>query len=179
MSRIGKLPIEIPAQVKITNSEKKIVVEGPKGKMEMDIDSNILVKNEGNKLLINRKSDEKNVRAAHGLYRVLIQNMVKGVSIGFEKKLEISGTGFKANVEGQNLVLNLGYSHIIKYPIPKDIKIVVEENVKINISGIDKHLVGFVASEIRKLRKPEPYKGKGIKYSNEKVRRKAGKAAKK
>jgi len=179
MSRIGKLPIEIPAQVKITNSEKKIIVEGPKGKMELDIDNAILVKNEGSKLIINRKSEEKNVRAAHGLYRVLIQNMVKGVTSGFEKKLEISGTGFKATVEGQNLVLNLGYSHIIKYPIPKDIKIVVEENVKINISGIDKHLVGFVASEIRKLRKPEPYKGKGIKYSDEKIRRKAGKAAKK
>ncbi|MBP7551879.1 MAG: 50S ribosomal protein L6 [Spirochaetes bacterium] len=179
MSRIGKLPIEIPAQVKITNSEKKIIIEGPKGKMELDIDSNILVKNEGSKLIIDRKSDEKNARAAHGLYRVLIQNMVKGVTTGFERKLEISGTGFKANVEGQNLVLNLGYSHIIKYPIPKEIKIVVEENVKINISGMDKHLVGFVASEIRKLRKPEPYKGKGIKYSDEKIRRKAGKAAKK
>ncbi|HOS34136.1 MAG TPA: 50S ribosomal protein L6 [Spirochaetota bacterium] len=179
MSRIGRLPIEIPAQAKVTNSGNKVVVEGPKGKMELDINSDILVKNEANRLIIGRKSDEKSVRAAHGLYRMLIQNMVKGVTTGFEKRLEISGTGFKAAVEGQNLVLNLGYSHVIKYPIPKEVKVAVEENVKIIVSGIDKHLVGFVASEIRKLRKPEPYKGKGIKYSDEKIRRKAGKAAKK
>ncbi|HOJ62869.1 MAG TPA: 50S ribosomal protein L6 [Spirochaetota bacterium] len=181
MSRIGKLPIIIPDGVKVSVIDKNITIEGPKGKSSITLLDNVKVKVEDNpkRIIVERSSDEKFDKASHGLFRVLINNVVIGVTKGFEKKLEIVGTGFKANMEGTNLVLNIGFSHPIKYPIPQGIKVAIEENTKITISGIDNQLVGHVASEIRKIRPPEPYKGKGIKYVDEKVRRKAGKAAKK
>lgn len=179
MSRIGKLPVKLTEQVKVNINGTHIAVEGPKGKLELVISENLSVKKEDLNLIIERKKEDSMTRAAHGLYRVLIDNMVTGVTKGYEKKLEIIGTGYKASVEGQNLVLNLGFSHSIKFPIPKDIKITVEENTKVTVAGIDKHLVGHVSSQIRKYRPPEPYKGKGVKYATEKIKRKAGKAAKK
>ncbi len=181
MSRIGKLPIIIPDGVKVGYTDNIVNIEGPKGKTNINLLDNIKLKIEDNpkRIIVERKSNDKFNKAAHGLFRILINNLIIGVTKGFEKKLEIIGTGFKANVEGQNLVLNVGFSHPVKYQIPQGIKISVEENTKITISGIDKQLVGYVASEIRRVRPPEPYKGKGIKYVDERVRRKAGKAAKK
>lgn len=181
MSRIGRLPIIIPDGVKVSCTDKVINIEGPKGKSSLNLPDNLNVKLEENpkRIIVERKANEKFDKASHGLFRMLINNLIIGVSKGFEKKIEIVGTGFKANMEGSNLVLNIGFSHPVKYPIPQGIKVAVEENTKITISGIDKQLVGYVASEIRKIRPPEPYKGKGIKYIDEKVRRKAGKSAKK
>lgn len=180
MSRIGKLPIVLADGVQVKIAGSHIDVEGSKGKLSLDIaNSDITAKVEDNKVIVERANDLKETKAAHGLYRVLINNMVIGVSKGYEKKLEIVGTGYKATVSGQDLVLNLGFSHDVKYPIPAGIKIAVEEGVKLTVSGIDKELVGHVSSQIRKYRPPEPYKGKGVKYADERIRRKAGKAAKK
>lgn len=179
MSRIGKLPIVVPAGVKVGYSNKEVSVEGPKGKLKLSVRPEIDIETNGNEISVVRKSDEKLDKSLHGLYRVLVNNMVVGVSKGFEKKLEINGTGFKANVAGKKLVLNLGYSHPVELEIPEGIKITVEENTKLTISGVDKHLVGHIASVIRDKRPPEPYKGKGIKYIDEVIRRKAGKASKK
>jgi len=181
MSRIGKLPIIIPDGVKVSYTGNTFNVEGPKGKASINLLDNIKLKIEDNPkiIVLERDNNEKFNKASHGLFRILINNLIIGVTKGFEKKLEIIGTGFKANLEGTNLVLNIGFSHPVKYQIPQGIKISIEENTKIIVSGIDKQLVGHVASEIRKIRPPEPYKGKGIKYVDERVRRKAGKAAKK
>ena len=179
MSRIGKLPILIPAGVKLGYLNKEVSVEGPKGKLKLVVRSEVDVETKGNEAFVIRKNNEKIDKSMHGLYRVLINNMVMGVTKGFEKKLEINGTGFKANVAGKKLVLNIGYSHPVEIEIPDGIKITVDENTKLTIAGIDKHLVGHIASVIRDKRPPEPYKGKGIKYANEVVRRKAGKASKK
>ncbi|HOV13279.1 MAG TPA: 50S ribosomal protein L6 [Spirochaetota bacterium] len=179
MSRIGKLPIVVPTGVKVGYSNSEVSVEGPKGKLKLIVRPEVDIETKINEVIVVRKENEKIHKSLHGLYRVLINNMVTGVTKGFEKKLEINGTGFKATVTGKKLVLNLGYSHPVELEIPDGIKITVEENTKVTVAGIDKHLVGHIASIIRDKRPPEPYKGKGIKYSNEVVRRKAGKASKK
>ena len=179
MSRIGKLPVMIPAGVKFSCSNNEISVEGPKGKLQLTIRPEIEVENKDNTVTLKRKGDLNFDKSLHGLYRVLIFNMVEGVTKGYEKKLEINGTGFKATMQGKKIVFNLGYSHPIEFDIPDGIKIVIEENTKLSISGIDKQLVGYVAAEIRRMKPPEPYKQKGVKYSDEIVKKKAGKAAKK
>jgi large subunit ribosomal protein L6 len=177
MSRIGKKPVAFPKNVKISQSAGTVKVEGPKGTLSSKLPDGInMVVGEGN-LIIERKSDERIARSYHGLARTLIGNMVIGVSTGFEKSLEISGVGYRAEVAGNNLKLVLGFSSPVQYVIPKGIDIKVDKQINIVVSGIDKQLVGRVASEIRALKKPEPYKGKGIKYAGEHIRRKAGKSA--
>ena len=179
MSRIGKMPVEIPANVKVNIVSSNIIVEGQKGKLSLNVKPVINVVNNGKNIVLTRKNDLKESKSLHGLYRVLLNNMVVGVSKGFERKLEINGTGFKAAISGQKLTLNIGYSHVVDFSVPEGAKVTVDDNTKLTISGIDKQLVGHVASVIRGFRPPEPYKGKGIKYSDEVIRRKAGKAAKK
>lgn len=179
MSRIGKKPIILPTGLKVDIKGNSLVVEGPKGKMSIEMDSRISIENNNNEFSLSRKNELRETKALHGLYRVLINNMIIGVMQGYEKRLEINGTGFKAVVSGQTLTLNIGFSHPVVYEIPKGIKITVEDSVKLVISGVDKHLVGHVAAVIRDFRPCEPYKAKGIRYSDEVVRRKAGKAAKK
>jgi|SRR5882672_1436802 len=175
MSRIGKQPITIPAKVKVEVKGQKVHVEGPKGKLDWELPGRTTVKVEGTTVLVSRKGEDAQARALHGLSRALLNNMVKGVSDGFVKKLEINGVGFKAAVAGKNITMNLGYSHPINYSIPDQIKVTVDENTKITIEGPDKQLVGKVASELRSYYPPEPYKGKGVKYSDEKIVRKEGK----
>ncbi len=176
MSRIGNKPVEVPKGVKVSFSPDLISVEGPKGKMTQDYDPRISFKLEGSQVLVARANEEKEVKAKHGLYRNLLQNMLQGVSSGFQKVLIINGVGYRGEVKGNILLLNLGYSNQIEYVIPKGIQIAVEANTKISVSGISKEQVGQVASEIRGLRGPEPYKGKGIRYDNETIRRKVGKS---
>jgi large subunit ribosomal protein L6 len=175
MSRIGKQPIAIPAKVKVEVKGQKVLVEGPKGKLNWELPSRTSVKVEGTTINVSRAGEDAQSRALHGLSRALINNMVKGVSDGFVKKLEINGVGFKAAVAGKTITMNLGYSHPIIYDIPEQIKVTVDENTKITIEGPDKQLVGKVASELRSYYPPEPYKGKGVKYSDEKIIRKEGK----
>ena len=175
MSRIGKKPIEIPQGVTATISEKEIVVKGPKGELKQVIHQEIKVEQKDNKILVAPKTVlSKKGRGLWGLYRALISNMVTGVSKGFDKKLEIEGVGFKANVDGDNLVLNLGFTNPIKIAKIPGVSFLVEKNV-ITVSGPDKERVGHIAALIRKQKKAEPYKGKGIKYQGEKIRRKEGK----
>ena len=175
MSRIGKSPIALPAQVKVDVKGKKISVQGPKGKLEMDLPRRTSLKVEGNQIVVSRDGEDAEAKAMHGLGRALINNMVQGVSTGFSKKLEINGVGFKAAVQGKVVNLSLGYSHPINYPIPDQIKVTVEENTKLTIEGPNKQVVGLVAAELRSFYPPEPYKGKGVRYSDEKVIRKEGK----
>ena len=177
MSRIGKKLITLPKTVKISQSDSIVKVEGPKGKLSSRLPEGISLKIEDASLTIERKSEERLVRSYHGLARTLIGNMVIGVSTGFEKGLEISGVGYRAEVSGSSLKLNLGFSSPVQYDIPSGIDVKVDKQVNIMVSGIDKQLVGRVAAEIRALKKPEPYKGKGIKYVGEHIRRKAGKSA--
>jgi large subunit ribosomal protein L6 len=177
MSRIGKKLITLPKTVKISQSDSIVKAEGPKGKLSSRLPEGISLKIEDASLTIERKSEERLVRSYHGLARTLIANMVTGVSTGFEKGLEISGVGYRAEVSGSSLKLNLGFSSPIQYDIPSGIDVKVDKQVNIMVSGIDKQLVGRVAAEIRALKKPEPYKGKGIKYVGEHIRRKAGKSA--
>jgi large subunit ribosomal protein L6 len=177
MSRIGKKPIDIPANVKIDIKDTHISVTGPKGKLKMDITGDIKVNVEGTELTFTRDNEQKKNKALHGLYRSLLMNMIIGVTDGYSKKLELIGVGYKAELKGNLLVMALGYSHPIIFSAPADIKIEVPIPTNILISGIDKQLVGSIASKIRSFREPEPYKGKGIKYDTEKVRRKAGKTA--
>lgn len=179
MSRIGKMPVVIPANVKVNISTDTVAVEGQKGKLSITYKPAITIENENNEVVLTRKNELKETKALHGLYRVLINNMIIGVTKGYEEKLEINGTGYKAAVSGQKLTLTLGFSHPIEYKVPDGIKVTVDDGVKVTISGIDKQLVGHVASVVRGFRPPEPYKAKGIKYSTEVIRRKAGKAAKK
>ncbi len=177
MSRIGKKPVAFPKNVKISQSAGTVKIEGPKGTLSTKLPEGInMIVGEGN-LIIERKSDERIARSYHGLARTLIGNMVTGVSTGFEKSLEISGVGYRAEVAGNSLKLVLGFSSPVQYAIPKGIDVKVDKQINIVVSGIDKQLVGRVASEIRALKKPEPYKGKGIKYAGEHIRRKAGKSA--
>jgi len=175
MSRIGKQPIVIPAKVKVEVKGQKVQVEGPRGKLAWELPLRTLAKVEGTNIVVSRQAEDAQARALHGLSRALLNNMVKGVSDGFLKKLEINGVGFKAAVAGKTITMNLGYSHPIIYTIPDQIKVTVEENTKITIEGPDKQLVGKVASELRSYYPPEPYKGKGVKYSDEKITRKEGK----
>jgi large subunit ribosomal protein L6 len=175
MSRIGKQPVPIPAKVKVEVKGQKIQVEGPKGKLNFDIPSRTTAKVDGANVLVTRQGEDSQAKALHGLTRSIINNMLLGVSTGFVKKLEIQGVGFKAAVQGKNVNLSLGYSHPINYPIPDQIKVTVEENTKVTIEGPDKQVVGQVAAELRSYYPPEPYKGKGVRYSDEKVIRKEGK----
>jgi large subunit ribosomal protein L6 len=175
MSRIGKQPVVVPPKVKVEIKGRMVFVEGPKGKLDFEMPSRTSAKLEGGSLLVSRDGDDAEAKALHGLSRALVNNMVKGVSDGFVKKLEIQGVGFKASVQGDKVNLALGYSHPVNYLIPAQIKVTVEENTKLTIEGPNKQLVGQVAAEIRSYYPPEPYKGKGVRYSDEKVRRKEGK----
>src|SRR5579862_228243 len=175
MSRIGKQPIAIPPKVKVAVNGQKVSVEGPKGKLNMELHRRTSLKVEGDKIVVSRQGDDAEAKAMHGLSRALVNNMVKGVSEGFVKRLGIQGVGFKATVQGKSVNLSLGYSHPLMYPIPDQIKVTVEENTKLTIEGPDKQVVGQVAAEIRAFYPPEPYKGKGVRYEDEKVIRKEGK----
>ena len=177
MSRIGRAIINVPSGVTVTVTEGKVSVKGPKGTLVQKIDPGIVVKLEGDKLSLSRTSEEKKYRSMHGLYRSLISNMVKGAHDGFEKLLEINGVGYRAAKEGKNLVLSMGYSHPVTIKPPDGIEFEVEGQTKVKVKGADKHLVGQVASDIKFVRPVEPYKGKGIRYAGQYVRRKAGKAA--
>ncbi|MBS5936639.1 MAG: 50S ribosomal protein L6 [Veillonella sp.] len=176
MSRVGRMPIEIPAGVTVDLQGQHITVKGPKGELSRDIHEDIKVAVEGNEILVTRPSDNKNHRSLHGLTRALVANMVTGVHDGFSKKLEINGVGYRAAKQGNKLVLTLGFSHPVEMEAPAGITIDVPNQTEIVVSGADKEVVGAVAADIRKWRKPEPYKGKGIRYEGEVVRRKAGKA---
>lgn len=176
MSRIGKRPVILPNNVKCNINENTVVIEGPKGKLNFQIPQGIKVKTEDNKIVVERTSDEKNIRALHGLTRAMINNMVIGVTEGFQKELEIVGVGYRAQVQGKKLVMQLGFSHPVEYPIPEGITIETPNPTTIIVKGIDKQKVGEIAAEIRAFYPPEPYKGKGIRYRGEYVRRKAGKA---
>ena len=175
MSRIGKIPVSVPKGVKVSFANDVMTVEGPKGKLSQSYHPIITFEDKGEKIVVSRPNDEKQTKAFHGLYRNLLNNMVTGVSNGFSRTLVISGVGFKAEVQGKLLVLSLGFSSDIYVGIPEGITITAEAG-KVAISGIDKQKVGELASQIRKLRLPEPYKGKGIRYDNEKIRRKVGKS---
>jgi large subunit ribosomal protein L6 len=175
MSRIGKQPIAIPAKVKVDVKGSKVFVEGPKGKLDMQIPRRTSLKVEGTNITVTRDGDDAEAKALHGLSRSLVNNMVKGVSEGYVKKLEINGVGFKAAVQGKVVNMSLGYSHPINYDIPDQIKVTVEENTKVTIEGPDKQVVGQVAAELRSFYPPEPYKGKGVKYADERIERKEGK----
>jgi large subunit ribosomal protein L6 len=175
MSRIGKQPIEIPAKVKVEVKGQQVSVEGPKGKLNWELPRRTSLKVENGKVVVSRQGDDAQAKALHGLSRALLNNMVRGVSEGFSKKLEIQGVGFKAAVQGKNVNLSLGYSHPVVYPIPDQIKVTVEENTKLTIEGPDRQVVGQVAAEIRSFYPPEPYKGKGVRYTDERVVRKEGK----
>jgi len=175
MSRIGKQPIAIPAKVKVEVKGQQVSVEGPKGKLNWQLPRRTTAKVENGKVVVSREGDDAATKALHGLSRALLNNMVRGVSEGFVKKLEIQGVGFKAAVQGKVVNLSLGYSHPLNYPIPEQIKVTVEENTKLTIEGPDKQVVGQVAAEIRAYYPPEPYKGKGVRYVGEHVVRKEGK----
>ena len=178
MSRIGKLPIQLPEKVTVDISEDNVVtVKGPKGELSKPFVRQMAISVKDNILTVERPDEQKTNRALHGLSRALLANMIEGVSNGFVKKLEIIGVGYKAELKGKKLLLNLGYSHPIVFSAPDNITMNVPGPNEIQVSGIDKELVGLVAAKIRSFRKPEPYKGKGIRYSGEYVRRKAGKAA--
>ena len=175
MSRIGKQPIAIPPKVKVEVKGQQISVEGPKAKLNWELPRRTSLKVDKDIIVVSRQGDDAEAKALHGLSRALVNNMVRGVSEGFTKKLEIQGVGFKAAVLGKNVNLSLGYSHPVVYAIPDQIKVTVEENTKLTIEGPDRQTVGQVAAEIRSFYPPEPYKGKGVRYSDERVVRKEGK----
>ena len=175
MSRIGKQPIAIPPKVKVEVKGQQVFVEGPKGKLNWELPRRTSLEVESGKVVVSREGDDARAKALHGLSRALVNNMVRGVSEGFVKKLEIQGVGFKAAVANNNVTMSLGYSHPIVYPIPAQIKVTVEENTKLTIEGPDRQSVGQVAAELRSFYPPEPYKGKGVRYSDERVIRKEGK----
>jgi large subunit ribosomal protein L6 len=176
MSRIGKIPVKIPNGVKVKFADEVISVEGPKGKLTQKYHSVIVFEDKGEEIVVSRENDAKQSKAFHGLYRNLLNNMVTGVSTGFSKTLVISGVGYRADVQGNILVMSLGHSNDIYVGIPDDVSVNAEGGTKVIISGIDKQRVGELAAQIRKLRPPEPYKGKGIRYEDEKIRRKVGKS---
>ena len=176
MSRIGNKAVEIPEKVKVNiDNEGAVSVEGPKGKLSWRLPRDIKGSVEDNRVSLMREAETRSVKALHGLSRSLVHNMVQGVSEGFSKQLEIEGVGFKAAVQGSTLNLSLGFSHPILFPIPKEIKITIAEGTKLTIQGIDKKLVGQVTADIRRFYPPEPYKGKGVRYAGEQIRRKVGK----
>jgi len=179
MSRIGKLPISIPNGITVDLKNHEISVKGPKGELKKEIHPNIKVEIKDNEIIVTRPNEQKKNKSLHGLTRTLIANMIEGVNKGFEKKLEIIGVGYRANASGNKITLNLGFSHPIEFKAPQGIEFKLDEEKKniIIINGIDKQIVGEVAAKVRSYRKPEPYKGKGIRYIDEYVARKAGKAA--
>lgn len=182
MSRVGKKPIIIPDKVNITvNADNVVTIKGPKGELSQAVHPSIRVEMEGNQLLLQRPDDEKQTRAYHGLYRALLHNMVVGVTEGYKKEMELVGVGYRANVSGNVIELSLGYSHPIFFVLPPEVKATAiaekGQNPKLILEGIDKQLLGHIAAKIRSFRKPEPYKGKGIRFVGEQIRRKAGKAA--
>lgn len=176
MSRIGKLPVQIPESVTLDVKDNKVTAKGPKGELSIHVDPELSLEQKEGTLEVKRPSDEKKYRALHGLYRALISNIVQGVTEGFEKRLEVNGVGFRALMNDKNLILSVGLSHDTVFKPPEEIEFAVEKNVVI-VRGINKQVVGQVAAKIRSLRPPEPYKGKGIRYVDEYIRRKAGKSA--
>lgn len=176
MSRIGKLPITIPSGVKVAVDNQSVRLEGPKGKLQSTIPTGVAVRVDGNIVRVERTSDERKIRSLHGLTRKLIANMTQGVSQGFSRILDINGVGYRAEVKGQEIHMTLGYSHPVVFPLPAGVSASVERQVVITLSGADRQVVGETAAKIRSLRPPEPYKGKGIKYREEVIQRKAGKA---
>jgi len=178
MSRIGKLPVVIPAGVKISLNGNEMVVTGPKGTLTQQLHERMTIAVETDQINVSRPSDSKQDSALHGLTRALINNMVVGVTVGFKKDLEINGVGYRAEISGKVLTLSLGYSHPVIYELPEGISVEIEKQTKLSVMGIDKQLVGSAAAKIRSYRKPEPYKGKGIKYADERILRKAGKTGK-
>jgi large subunit ribosomal protein L6 len=179
MSRIGKRPIAIPNKVNIEIKGNHIAVKGPKGSLERVLPNLVVVQQEGNTLQVVRANESRTARQLHGLSRTLVSNMVEGVANGFEKRLQIIGVGYRAQAQGKQLTLNVGYSKPVEMTMPEGINVAVEKNTDVIISGIDKALVGDIAAKIRAVRPPEPYKGKGIRYLGEAVRRKQGKTGKK
>jgi large subunit ribosomal protein L6 len=179
MSRIGKRPITIPNKVTVEINGQTVVVKGPKGTLERTLPTQIKVERDGETLQVVRQNESRVARERHGLSRTLVANMVEGVSNGFSKRLEIQGVGYRAQAQGSKLTLNVGYSKPVEMAMPKEIQVAVENNTQVVISGIDKEVVGNIAAQIRAVRPPEPYKGKGIRYQGEFVRRKAGKTGKK
>lgn len=179
MSRIGKLPIEIPSGVEVKFADGVLTVKGPKGELKQDIQPLVKLEIADNQITVVPQSETKEARSFHGLYRSLTANMVEGVTKGYQKRLEINGVGYRAQIQGQKITLSLGYSHPIEYQVQEGVTAVIdkEKNNVIVVSGISKQKVGQTAAEIRDFRKPEPYKGKGVKYEDEHIRRKAGKAA--
>jgi large subunit ribosomal protein L6 len=178
MSRIGRLPISVPAGVEVKVEDNLVSVKGPKGSLQHEVASPIMVALEENTVTVTRPNDERNSRSLHGLTRTLIDNLIIGVTKGYEKKLEIVGTGYRVVAKGANLEFALGFSHPVVIEAPEGITLAVESPTKLSVSGIDKQQVGEVAANIRKLRKPDPYKGKGVRYAGEIIRRKVGKAGK-
>ncbi|CAH2030594.1 50S ribosomal protein L6 [Trichlorobacter ammonificans] len=179
MSRIGKMPIAVPKGVTVSLSDSVLTVKGPKGELSRQIMPAISLEIADTAIVVTRQDDSIASRSAHGLTRTLVNNMVIGVTAGYQTDLEINGVGYRAEVKGQELVLSLGYSHQVVYPLPAGIAVDVDKMTKLSVKGIDKELVGHTAAKIRSFRGPEPYKGKGIKYANEKILRKAGKTGKK
>jgi|SRR5579883_902299 len=179
MSRIGRRPIDIPGKVTIAIDGQTITVKGPKGELSRVLPAEVAIVQEGETLLVQRQDESRAARQRHGLSRTLVANMVEGVSQGFQRRLEIQGVGYRAQVQGKNLVLNVGYSKPVEVEPPDGIQVAVENNTNVVVSGIDKEIVGNTAARIRSVRPPEPYKGKGIRYAGEAVRRKVGKAGKK
>jgi large subunit ribosomal protein L6 len=179
MSRIGKRPIAIPAKVTVEINGRNIAVKGPKGNLSRELPEFVVVEKDGETVKVSPQDESRVARQRHGLSRTLVANMIDGVSQGFEKKLQIQGVGYRAQAQGKKLTLNVGYSKPVEMNMPEGIQVAVEKNVEITIGGIDKEVVGNVAAKIRSVRPPEPYKGKGIRYLGEAVRRKAGKTGKK
>ncbi|MBF2077284.1 MAG: 50S ribosomal protein L6 [Synechococcales cyanobacterium T60_A2020_003] len=179
MSRIGKRPIPLPQKVTVSINGQNVSVKGPKGELSRVLPEEVEIVQDDNVVLVKRRNDSRIARQRHGLSRTLLANMVEGVSQGFQKKLEIQGVGYRAQVQGRNLTLNVGYSNPVQITPPDGVQVAVENNTNVIVSGIDKEVVGNVAATIRAVRPPEPYKGKGIRYSGEFVRRKVGKAGKK
>ncbi len=179
MSRIGKLPIEIPGGVSVSFNDSVLTVKGPKGELKRNIMSTVSLDVDSTSISVKRPDDSIKSRAVHGLTRTLVNNMVTGVTTGFQRELEINGVGYRAEVKGNELILSLGFSHPVVFEIPAGISVEVDKMTKLSVKGIDKELVGRIAAKIRSFRGPEPYKGKGIKYATETILRKAGKTGKK
>ncbi|MEM6716299.1 MAG: 50S ribosomal protein L6 [Cyanobacteria bacterium P01_D01_bin.6] len=179
MSRIGKKPIQVPAKVTVTIDGQAVTVKGPKGELSRVLPEGVLLSQEASAVLVAPENESRRSRERHGLCRTLIANMIEGVTNGYQKRLEIQGVGYRAQVQGQKLNMSLGYSHPVIFDPPEGIQFAVENNTNVIVSGIDKEVVGNIAAKIRDARPPEPYKGKGVRYAGEHIRRKAGKAGKK
>ncbi|HAL91885.1 MAG TPA: 50S ribosomal protein L6 [Verrucomicrobia bacterium] len=175
MSRIGKQPVVLPAGISAKVADGVVALKGPKGELALKVPETVEVSQEGATLTIARKGDDKQSRADHGTTRALLQNMLVGVKDGYSRDLEIQGVGFKASIAGKQLTMNVGYSHPVEYTVPEGVTVTVTDGTQLKVSGIDKQLVGQVGARIRSFRPPEPYKGKGVRYKDERVRRKAGK----